>query len=850
MNKKIIKRSVWILLICIILFIVSAIIIAQFNKDKIKSIFIAGINKYLSTEATFKDFDFSLLEKFPNASVKFYHVVIKDATPEKKDTLLKAETVYLQFNLFDLIDKKYIIKNIEVKNGFTRIIIYSNGYDNYHCWKETKGDTSKSFEINLKKIVLKNMNISYNSFSNNQHYSLNVKNSILKGKFSDKQNSIQVNASTFIHFITSNEITYIKNKTSDIDFLLHTDYDKGMFKIDDGNIQVGNLFFTTNGVLTLPVNPLHAKYIDFNIIGKNLKLQPFLDEFPEQYKQYLQDYKSSGEISFSMKVKGHFEGDYLPEMSAKFSLKDAEIEESKTSVKLRNINLNGNYTTGESSNLESNKLILKNFSASLGSGTIKGSFMMKNFIHPEVTLIGSANMDFEDIKNFISLDTLTSLNGKLNLDLAFSSTIENIHHFIPADFIHSKTDGTIKIQNSNFQLKQNPLKYTDFNADLTFNNNDINIQNLSGNISKTNFAINGEMINILSFIFLPNQKLTVNGSFKSKFVDLNELLADKQTSNDNNYKLIFSPNLEFNLKTEVNKIVFRKTICEQLTGELNYKNKRLELNSLKGTAAGGNINMSGIVDATNSNEIILKSGISFHQVDISKLFYQLENFGQKSLTSKNIHGSVSADIVFSAICKKTLKVEPASIKASADILIENGELVNYESLKSLSRFVNLDDLMNIKFSTMKNQIEIKDQMISFPSMEINSSALNITLSGKHSFKNEINYNIQLLLSELLSKKAKKVKKENELFGEEADDGLGRTTLFLRVTGTVDNPVFKYDTKGVKDKLKKDLKKERQNLKQIFKEEFGRSKKDSIVKKEKNQEKPHVQVIWDEKDDDK
>ena len=177
------------------------------------------------------------------------------------------------------------------------------------------------------------MNVSYNSFSNNQHYSLNVKTGILKGKFFDKQNSIQVNASTFIHFITSNEITYIKNKTSDIDFILHTDYDKGTFKIDDGTIQVGKLFFTTNGVLILPENPLHAKYIDFNITGKNLKFQTFIDEFPAQYKQYLQDYKSSGEISFSMKVKGHFEGDYLPEMSAKFSLKDAEIEESKTSVK-------------------------------------------------------------------------------------------------------------------------------------------------------------------------------------------------------------------------------------------------------------------------------------------------------------------------------------------------------------------------------------------------------------------------------------------------------------------------------------------------------------------------------------
>jgi hypothetical protein len=58
----------------------------------------------------------------------------------------------------------------------------------------------------------------------------------------------------------------------------------------------------------------------------------------------------------------------------------------------------------------------------------------------------------------------------------------------------------------------------------------------------------------------------------------------------------------------------------------------------------------------------------------------------------------------------------------------------------------------------------------------------------------------------------------------------RRSVFIRMTGTVDNPIIKYDRKGLKQKINADIKAEKQNLKQILKEEFGLFKKDSVVSK--------------------
>ena len=185
--------------------------------------------------------------------------------------------------------------------------------------------------------------------------------------------------------------------------------------------------------------------------------------------------------------------------------------------------------------------------------------------------------------------------------------------------------------------------------------------------------------------------------------------------------------------------------------------------------------------------------------------------------------------------------------AGVEMTIENGEMNNVEAMKSLSRFIELKDLENIRFSTLKNQIEIKNQVITIPKMEVRSNAINITASGTHTFKNEINYRVKLSLNELLSKKAKQAKKQNDEFGEVADDGLGRTNIFLLMTGTIADPVIKYDSKSAIKNVQQDLKVEKQSLKTILKEEFGLFKKDSTLNNKTPKEDTKFIIKWEEAD---
>ncbi len=223
---------------------------------------------------------------------------------------------------------------------------------------------------------------------------------------------------------------------------------------------------------------------------------------------------------------------------------------------------------------------------------------------------------------------------------------------------------------------------------------------------------------------------------------------------------------------------------------------------------------------------------NFHHDNITELFKQFNNFGQSTLVDANLKGFANAQVDLSGTWSNTLDADYNSIRSNCNMVIEKGELLGFQPLMSLSKFVDVKDLQHIRFSTLQSQIHIHDQKIIFPKTSIHSNALNLEFWGEHGFDYSIEYHFQLLFSVILASRRKH--KEDE-FGVLSNDPANRRSAFIIMTGTVDNPILKYDKKGLKEKIKADLHEEKQALKNLLKEEFGLFKKDSVHTKKKTEE---------------
>ena len=156
--------------------------------------------------------------------------------------------------------------------------------------------------------------------------------------------------------------------------------------------------------------------------------------------------------------------------------------------------------------------------------------------------------------------------------------------------------------------------------------------------------------------------------------------------------------------------------------------------------------------------------------------------------------------------------------------------------------MSIDDLREVKFSTLENTIEIDNNVITIPNMEIKSSALSVFISGTHTFAKEVDYRIKLLLSELISTKFRKKNtkiKESE-FGEIQENSEIFNTIYFKMIGNSDNPTISFDGIRFREDIKKGVRKEKEVITNIIKEDILRTKE-----KEKIEKGQDIVIEWND-----
>ena len=587
-------------------------------------------------------------------------------------------------------------------------------------------------------------------------------------------------------------------------------------------------------------------------------LQSFIEELPESSKSMLEKYAASGTLNLSLSIKGNISSNKRPLIYCAFTLSEGSLHEPKSDITLENINFSGSYSNFSSNLPEQYKISFEQLSAKLKSGSIQGSANITNFLHPEIAFNGKLqNFELAEIVKFIGITDIESAQGKLNTDVNMWINPADISHLKASDFLNSKTSGTLSLSNASFLLKNNPVQFNAINGNFTYSNNDVIINSFTGNINKSDFKLSGYFKNVLPFLFLPNQAVEISASLNSNNFNLEDILTSgKSNSSSKPFRLVFPTTLSASIDAEIGNLKFKKFSASQVKSRLTLKKQQMLISTLQLNTMNGKIFAKGLLDASQNNKVLISFDASVNDVDVSQMFYQMGNFGQeKGIRDDNIKGRLTSDIQFAAVYKDDLTIDKSSIFAHADVTIENGELNNYAPLLKLSKFIRVEDLRNVRFSSLENKIDIKNEVITIPKMDIKSNALNLQMKGTHKFNNEINYQLQILLSELLSDKARKANKENEEFGLIEDDGLGKTTLFIHITGTTEKPVYKYDKLGVKEKLKIAIKSEKQNLINVLNKEFGWFKKQntndtSSTKINKTTSNNKFNVEWDDDNDKK
>jgi len=844
--KRIIKKILIIFSAIVVLFLALALVITIIYGDNIKQYFISKINNYLNTEVKVGDVQFSLLSKFPDACITFNDVVAMSAKGFEKtnfknfnsDTLLVAKKVFLQFNIFDIFSKKYNIKAIQIENGYSNILIDYKGGDNYHFWKAVESSDSSDFKLDLKNIQLNEFNLLFYNKSQELKFKCYTSDFNISGKFNNDKYELKTSGDIELKKFIINKVSYIKNNALSIK--LKFDVDNNNFKIKKGTISISDVVLNVTGNYNFTSSNINLK-----IFGNNIDIVNFISILPQDIQKKLSDFTTNGIMYFNSVVKGKIDYKNTPNIFADFGIKKSTIKQESTDVKLENVFVKGSFTNGKKQSTQTSILKLDSVYAVINNNIISGSYSISNFSNPSIKLNVNGNFELEQLSKFLNLKQFKNVNGKAKANIVFSGNVENLTSITASDYKNSVSSGKIILTNTNLQFVNSTDLYSNINAGFTFHNNDVRIDSLKFLLNGHDFEVSGYLKNLIAYLMLDNEKLNIETSIHSKYLDVKQMFVG---DNNKTGGVLIPENVTLSSNIFVDELNYGKFNAKRASAFIECGNNAFTFTSLVLESFGGNINADGAVKITN-NKIKLQTNAKFKNINIKSLFYSFDNFGQTFILDKNMKGILNADLSVSADWDNNFTLNQNSLTATCTAQINNGELINFEPMYKLSDYIAVSELKQIKFDKLTNDIVIKDRKVIIPQMEIKSSAFNIELSGEHTFDNNIDYKLKVLLSEILANKAKKAKKENEEFGVVEDDGLGRTSLYLSIKGNVENYKITYDTKKVKEHIKDNLKQEKETLKTILNEEFGWFKNDSTIakKKQKNEEikKPQFMIKWDE-----
>lgn len=834
-------------------FIVLSLLLAQqFLGPEVKKLFITEISKSLVSEVQIDDVQLVLVRDFPHASVRFTGVRIKEAlkTPTNNN-LLTARTISLRFNIWDLLRKKYRVKNILLDGVEIGPHIYADSSDNFHFWKKATGSSNENFNFELQRISVKNLHLRYINDVSQAFVDIQVPGFVAKGNFGSSKYALDLAGNILIRDFKSQGVSYLTDRNFNLWLSMDADNTTGLYNIQKGTLETGKLKLEASGSL---VYSEKQKLVNLDVAATGSTFEEMISLVPAKYTKSFDGYKFQGKGDVWSRISGVFGNGHLPAVNVRLDMQNGDITERKSGIGLRNVSASVEYNVKQDGNNES--LSISNLKASLGNGFVSGSLMMLGFSSPTLHCNLNASLNLNELQQFLKYEYFTSMSGGIKLNAKFDGTIADIRHPSTADFIHSNFTGSGSIQKANLGLKNYDLPIKDIQSQFAFNGNDLELNQLTFRAGRSDFNLQGNLGNLLSWIFVKNETLSVTGSLLSQRFDWDELSgAQKGSTGEYQFRLPGDISIN-NLQIRSTDFTFGKFRAANITGVAQMRNKILSVADIAMLTCQGRVTGQANINAQAEKYSLLQAKARLENVNVKMLFTQFANFGQDDLVDKNLEGMVSSDVVFACSMKNNLDIDLNSIKTHADIMIENGRLVNYSPMQSLSSYLKVDDLTDIRFATLHNQIDIANKVIYIPTMEIKSSALDLQLLGTHTFENGLDYHFTIALADLVASKFKKRNKgfDNQAeFGPVQDDGRGRTKVFVSLTGTVDNPIVKYDKKAMREKISSDLKEQKVELKQALRKEFNKATGDTIRKAQqlkdksviKKQEQGKFVIEWDD-----
>ncbi len=740
-------------------------------EDSIGKKILQEVNKSLKSPIEVKEMNLNLIKGFPNASINFKEIRVPD---EYSATLLRAQELSFKFNVLSIFGKTFKVKSLVINDGLLKIKKDQRGNANYDIFKPTKkttdSDSETNISIDLKKTVFQNIVLKYDDLLQKQSADINLEYLSLSGNFSNQKTVLKTSAEVLSNYIIINGDSFLPNAIVAWDFDVDADFENGIYKLKDAQLDLAANTFKATGLVEKEGD---FNNIDIALRGDDCTITSVIALLPDRYKNGIRDFNSKGNFYFNVDVNGQYGKSKFPGVTAEFGLKKGQITSPRLGESLKDVSFAASFVSKQDQ--DSAVFNMPGFVATLDKKILNIDLKVEDVNNPLIDFRFNGDVNLGLVYKLYNSPYIKDGSGLIEVqDLVFNGRYKDM--ITPSRLPNVDASGTISTKNFMIKYKDEPFKMQD--GYMSFTNELLTVRSLKLFGADSDFLLNMNLYNVLPVVLADsmnniNAKLTFNGELESNNINFDKLLelglTESETLPENpkmpdpknpkdeevqgNGEMDYTSAVQGRFKATVKQFRFRKVKGKNFEGTVEYADKEVIFKNVGVDVMDGKIRITSNLRLVGAPR--LEAFIECDDIDGERFFVETENFGQKVLTDKNIKGRLDTKIIINAFWDKKQTFLYDKLYALMDLTFREGELRDFEMLKSFSQFIKIEDLEDIKFTDMRNQLRIQNNVLTIPTMFLQSNALNLTLAGQYNFNNDVDFKFKVNAGQIIANKFKR-----------------------------------------------------------------------------------------------
>ena len=818
MKKR--SKSKYILrgfLILFLLIIATISIVPLIYKEDIIKLIKQQSDHHINADLSFDDLDLSLLSTFPSMSLEIDNLTISGKDTFQDLKLLELNSLRIKLDLWKIIiDSEYEIKSISLDEPKIHIKVLANGLANYDIYKSTdtiaEVDTnvtlpSSDLEFKISNYKILNAQITYDDAL--YATKLNLKDFNHNGSFTmiGEKYLMETSSDATSLNLSYEGVNYFEKSKINILFngeIAFIDQDIN-FVITESLSKINQFNLVANGEFLM-------KEVDYkmnlSVATVDQDFKSLLSIIPGIYKKDFSSINTNGDFDFNCVINGVYSDSLIPGIDMDLSVNNGYFKYPELKEPVENINVNLKVDFPGGKDLDLLKIDLEQFSLGFLNSSISSNLFATNLLS-DPTLSTSLNTSFNlsDVGMVIPLED-QNISGIISSDISLVGNLSTIEEERYEEF---NATGKLQITDLNYSTSSLDYSINLSKLDFDFHPQKLALNELSLLVGKSDFSIIGEFHNYISFA-LKDEKLEGIFNVRSKLIDVDQLYVDNYSDSSelvsqdtlvdtNIIAEVFSipENIDFQLSTSIDKLIYDSLNIEKIKGELKVKDASIEFRDISMNLLDGSFEMKGNYRALSKNRASMNLNMDLSDISFDKAYLYFNSVKKYASAVRYFDGDFSTTLNMNLILDEEYYPVYERVTADGNLTSKNVTILENSIFDKLDKVDKNLIEENNKIKDLNVTYHIKNGLFIVDKTLIKLKDFDATVYGSTSNTQDIDYTIESELPfSFVNKSSSGI--TNFLSNNPVKD----IPVLIKVGGTVASPTFSTNFNFDKSEIKENV----------------------------------------------